>query len=94
MVLLAPSLRALQSLLDVCFAHAEEYGMIFNPKKTVCMMFRPRSLAHPKVTNFRLGNRTLTFATELLYLGHHICDNLRDDADMARQLQKLNTIET
>jgi len=35
-----PSLRGLQSILDVCQAYAESHGILFNCSKTVCMTFK------------------------------------------------------
>jgi len=35
-----PSVRGLQSILDVCQAYAESHGIVFNCSKTVCMTFK------------------------------------------------------
>ena len=39
---LCPSVRWLQRILDVCRAHAESHGIIFNCNKTVCMTFKAK----------------------------------------------------
>jgi len=39
LVLLAPTVAALQKLIDVCHNYASEHNIIFNEKKTVCMRF-------------------------------------------------------
>jgi len=41
MVLLAPSRKSLQGLLDIIDKVAVEIDMSFNTNKTVCMMFNP-----------------------------------------------------
>jgi len=38
-----PSVRGLQSILEVCQAYAESHEIIFNCSKTVCMMFKAKS---------------------------------------------------
>jgi len=38
-----PSVRGLQSILDVCQAYAELHGIIFNCSKTVCMMSKTKT---------------------------------------------------
>jgi len=40
-VLLAPSWKGLQELLNIIDKVAMEIGMSFNTKKTVCMLFNP-----------------------------------------------------
>ena len=42
-----PSVRGLQSILDVCQADAESHGIIFNCSKTVCMTFKAKSAERP-----------------------------------------------
>ena len=74
MVLLAPSAKALQTLLNVCSGYAGDYDIIFNPLKTVCMVFCPRSFSNTNVENVNLGDRPLKFDKEVVCLGHHICD--------------------
>ena len=42
MVLMAPSVRSLQRLLDVCSAFAMDNDIIYNTKKSVCMIMWPK----------------------------------------------------
>ena len=41
--LIAPSWRALQSLLSVLYSNANEINLSCNLNKTVCMMFKPKN---------------------------------------------------
>ena len=41
MVLLAPTVTALQTLLEVCCAYAGSHDIVYNTTKTVCMLVRP-----------------------------------------------------
>jgi len=42
-----PSVRGLQSILDVCQAYAQSHEIIFSCSKTVCMMFKGNKHGHP-----------------------------------------------
>ena len=41
-VLLAPTVSALQTLLEVCHAYAIPHDIVYNTTKTVCMLVRPK----------------------------------------------------
>ena len=41
--LVAPSLKGLQELIDLCQIFGEDYDVIFNVVKTKCMLFKPNS---------------------------------------------------
>ena len=43
MVLLAPSIKAVQTLNDISFKFAGENDIMYNETKTHCIAFRPRS---------------------------------------------------
>ena len=38
MVILSPSAIALQKLLDICSVYSEEHDIVYNVKKSVCMV--------------------------------------------------------
>ena len=85
LVLLAPSWKALQQLLDILQKHINTIDLTCNAKKSVCMIFRPRHSS--KVVSscfpcFRLGYKVLQFVTEFKYLGHVINNSLTDDDDV------------
>ena len=42
MVLLSPTVTALQTLLDVCHAYAGPHDIVYNTTKTVCVLVRPK----------------------------------------------------
>ena len=39
---MAPTAIALQKLLDVCYEYGITNDLIYNPLKSVCMVFKPR----------------------------------------------------
>ena len=42
MVLLAPTVTALQTLLEVCHVYAAPHDIVYNTMKAVCMLVRPK----------------------------------------------------
>ena len=70
MVLLAPTVTALQILLEVCHAYAGPHAIVYNTAKTVCMLVRPKQSQGRSSTRVRLGNEELSFVEEFHYLGH------------------------
>ena len=53
MVLLAPKVTALQTLLEACRAYAGPHDIVYN---TVCMLVRPKQSQGQFSTRVRLGN--------------------------------------
>ena len=70
MVLLAPTVTALQTLLEVCRAYAGPHDIVYNTTKTVCMLVRPKQSQGQFSTRVRLGHEELSFVEEFRYLGH------------------------
>ena len=92
MVLLAPSWRGLQTLLNIVEAAAIDIKMTFNTKKTVCMIFNPsdkRKLVSDNFPAFTLSNCDLLCVSQFKYLGHIIDNKLHDDSDINRELKCL-----
>ena len=91
MVLLAPSTKALQTLIDVCFKIPGENNILYNETKTQCMAFWPQSYTQCVLPSVALGTASLKFVVEAVYLGHHISSNLKDDYDVYKKVKNLNT---
>ena len=62
MVLLAPMVTALQTLLEVCREYAGPHDIVYNTMKTVCKLVRPKQSQGQFSTRVRLGNEELTVA--------------------------------
>jgi hypothetical protein len=89
MVILAPSWRSLQALLDLGTGIVHDLDMKFNASKSVAMIFKPVNKSRRltcEFDNFVLCNDKLKFVTSFTYLGHLITDDLSDDDDMMKQL--------
>lgn len=84
-VLLGPSPKSLQNLIDVCEEYAAKYELSFNIKKTKVMCFKPKCLKNIHVPDFTLNGNKLQLVTSHTYLGVIIDDYLRDKDDLFRQ---------
>ena len=88
MVLLAPTVTTLQTLLEVCRAYAGHHDIVNNTTKTVCMQVRPKQSKGQFSTRVRLGNEELSFVEEFCYLGHIMTADCRDDKDIKKTIQE------
>ena len=88
MVLLTPTVTALQTLLEVCRAYAGPHDIVYNATKTVCMLVRPKQSQGEFSTRVRLGNEELSFVEEFRYLGHIMTADCRDDKDIKKTIQE------
>ena len=61
MVLLAPTVTALQTLFEVCHTYAGPHGIVYNTMKTVCMLAQPKQSQGRFSTRVRLRNEELSF---------------------------------
>ena len=83
-VLLAPSWRALQHLINLLSKCAIEIDMSCNVLKTVCMVFQPvckRMSVASEFPAFLLNGNTLQYVSEFRYLGHIVNNIFSDDDD-------------
>lgn len=85
-ILVCPSTHGLQKLIDACGKYGLDHDVIFNDKKTVCMIIRTKKYNNFVFSNFTLNERELKFVNKYKYLGHIITDNLCDDDDIYRQI--------
>ena len=84
---MAPTATVLQKFLDVCFEYSIANDLLFNPVKSVCIVFKP--------CRFKLYCATVSIGTEPMpyyintvkYPGFVFCENQKDD--MLKQLRTL-----
>ena len=96
-MLLAPTVTALQTLLEVCRAYAGPHDIVYNTTKTVCMVVRPNQSQGQFSTRVRLGNEELSFVEEFktklcLCRGHIMTEDCRDDKDIKQQFRRQNAV--
>ena len=64
-----PSVRGLQSILDVCQAYAESHEIIFNCSKTVCMTFKAKTAKSTVIPLLTLGVQSVKSVSHYKDLG-------------------------
>ena len=84
LVLMCPSQRGLQDLLETCEMYAHEHDIKFNTNQSVVMIRRSRLLKNAIVSPFKLCGENLTEVSNVKYLGHFISADGKDDKDMIR----------
>ena len=89
LVLITPSVHALRDLLTVCDRFADENLVIYNTKKTKCMLVKSKKCVINTIPNVKLSGQTLEFVSKFKYLGHIICNTLSDNEDIFNQNRKL-----
>ena len=85
---LAPSAIGLQRMLDVCLDFSIRNDIKFNPIKSVCIVFKPKS-SKLYCPNVKLDCDTLEYISCTKYLGFTFNMNSQDDDDMLRQMRTL-----
>ena len=66
MCIIAPSLKGLQRLLNICSDYCEEWDICLNPKKTKNIVFGKCAAINHKLT---INNSTIDWVSEWKYLG-------------------------
>ena len=93
-VLFAPSAKGLQKLLDISHTYGCNYDIEYNPSKSSIMYIDSRKAGNAR--SMTIGGKILNVVTAFSYLGHIICDDLSDEADLkakSRQMYaKSNTL--
>ena len=89
MVLLAPSKRALQKLLDICSEYARLHDILYNTEKSYCMVCWPKRILFKFYPVFYLQNDVLEYVNVYKYLGVMIDDQLRDDDEMNKRMRSI-----
>jgi hypothetical protein len=93
-VLIAPSWRAMQELLNLFDLCSCDIHMSVNTMKTVCMVLNPFRRAMRFAVDFPLftmHSNQLSFVSEFKYLGHIIDESMSDVLDIHKELKLLFT---
>jgi hypothetical protein len=84
-VIMSPSWRGLQCLLDIVSAHICNIDMVANPNKSVCMVYVPKQRNKFVCDSFpllQLGGAHLQYVNNFKYLGHRLVNDGNDDFDI------------
>jgi hypothetical protein len=87
LVLLSPSEKGLQKLVDVAAQFGSSHELSFNVRKTNCMLFLPKKAKLLRSPNILLNGSALEFISKCKYLGVFISNDMCDDHDLTRQLR-------
>ncbi|XP_050557480.1 uncharacterized protein LOC118275989 [Spodoptera frugiperda] len=90
MVLLSASVCGLSKLIGICEKYAEEHGLLYNTKKSECMVFRVKRWCPDHLPAVKLNGFPLQRVDTIKYLGHLLTSDLKDDADIERERRALS----
>ncbi len=74
-VLLCPSVKGLQRMVDLCAEFGLEFCVTYNAKKTKCMKFELKPVM-PKTYPIRLEGNMLEWTTSITHVGNYIRNDL------------------
>ena len=89
LVVIAPSAHALSQMMEICDEFAKDHLIIFNTKKTKCMLINSHRTPIWRTPVVKLSGKRLDFVDEFKYLGHIISSDLSDNKDIQNQNKKL-----
>ena len=89
MVLLAPSKRGLQLLLDLCSSYAFLHNILYNTEKSYCMIYWPKRFLYKFIPEFFLQGEKLDYIDVFKYLGVMLNDKGTDDDEMNFRMREL-----
>ena len=87
LVLMSPSAKGLQSLVNICASYAKVNDIIYNEKKTVIMICYPRSFNACDTPQILLNGSIIKHVDHIRYLGVILSHSFTDDLDLKRQLK-------
>ena len=77
-VLLAPSGKGMQSIINATYDYGHAHDIVFNTLKSSVMFYDTLRVA----ANIMLGETILTVSQSYRYLGHIVTNDLSDEADI------------
>ena len=81
MILLSLSLTGLQKLLDVCKIYSNEFSLMFNENKLVCIKFS-KVVTDNNIADVYLGENKLKWDNKVKHLGNFVSSTQSDKDDI------------
>ena len=81
LTLMCPSIKGLQQMIKTCETFAEEYGMMYNSSKSVCMLFN-KKCDPSNMSKVTLEGNALEWVTVVKHLGNYLKHNLSEDKEI------------
>ena len=88
-VLLAPSGKGMQSIINATYDYGHAHDIVFNTLKSSVMFYD--TLRIGEAANIMLGETILTVSQSYRYLGHIVTNDLSDEADIEDKIRGLYT---
>ena len=89
LVLISPSTRGLNCLIEECQRYGLEFDILFNSSKSAVMYFKPDFMKNINFPIFKINNESINVVSRYTYLGHIIWNDSSDDLDILRQRRKI-----
>ena len=86
--LLAPCASALQELLNVCEGYGISHDIMFNPKKSQCLVFKHQRF-QLRVPSVSLNKESIPKMESVKYLGIILDEHSNDEKEMLKQMKGL-----
>ncbi len=81
--LLSPSVHGLRKLPEVCDEFDEEYGVQYNPIKTVCILYSKKDTGEkPRI---ELCGTALQWVDMVKHLGNYLDANMKEETEIRRK---------
>ena len=94
LVLLSPTVKGLRNMLKICEEFGEKFGVQYNPKKTVCIMFSRQKVNIKPV--IKLCGSEVKWVDSIQHLGNIISANLSEVHDVKQKrgdlIQRVNSV--
>ena len=79
LTLLSPTITGLNDMLRVCEKFSEEYGVTYNPTKSVCMVFSKKKHV---IQNVKLNGNVLNWVDSVKHLGNHLDSDMSESTEI------------
>ena len=73
---MAPTVSSLQQLVTICEQYSNEFGIKFNPSKTVCIAFGQKTVNG--LSHIKLDNKVIDWSQAVKHLGNYVTATLND----------------
>ena len=83
LVIISPSAKGLQRLVDICAVYGQNHDILFNHDKTVCMYMPSGNHYYLNTPVILLNGIQLAFVRTYKYLGTVMTSDNADDSNMA-----------
>ena len=79
---MTPTATAMQCMLNICYNYGLDNDVLFNPLKSVSMLFKPKGYKYQSHSNIIIGSEVVNYIGNTKCLGITFSDSMEDDAYM------------